>query len=99
MKTFNDLVWKKHTTGIGHHGVLFFENGYGVSVVRFWIIGCGYGSYTDNEDEWELAVLIGTADKYDLCYTTTITDDVLGHLSETEVTDIMRRVQLLPPCK
>lgn len=97
MKTFKDLVFKSHPNMSGLQAVMIFDNGYGVSVVRFELpSGFGYGSYTDNEDEWEVAIIKGTEDDSDICYDTPITDDVLGHLLETHVTDIMEKVQLLP---
>ena len=94
MKTFKDLKFKNHKTGEGKQSVIFFSNGYGVSVVRFKIMGT-YGSYTSNENEWELAVLYGNKDEWTLTYNTPITDDVLGHLSDLDVTEIMEKVQKL----
>ena len=94
MKNFKNLVFKPHQTGVGKHGLLFFENGYGVSVVRFEM-SFGYGSYTDNENEWELAILIGNKDSWELTYNTNITDDVIGHLTESEVSHVMKQVQEL----
>jgi hypothetical protein len=91
MKTFKDISFSPHTTGSGLMGRVQFDNGYGVSVVRFKISG-SYGSCTNNENEWELAVLKNNK----LCYDTYITDDVMGHLSENEVTDIMKKIQDLP---
>jgi hypothetical protein len=94
MKTFADLNFKDHPTGRGLQALMFFDNGYGVSVERFKV-GMGFGSYTDNDDEWELAVLKGTESNWSLTYDTDITDDVLGHLSNDEVTEIMKKVQSL----
>ena len=42
MKSFKDIKFKPHSFGEGLHGVCFFENGYGVSVVRY------KGSYNPN---------------------------------------------------
>jgi hypothetical protein len=96
MKTFKDLVFNPHLVGNGKQAKIFFPNGYGVSVVRFKLLsGFGYGSYTSNESEWELAVLEGTEKDWELTYDTPITDDVLGHLSEDGVTEIMAKVQSL----
>lgn len=95
MKQFKDLQFKSHQTGEGVQSVMMFENGYGVSVVRFKVMGT-FGSYTSNEGEWELAVLQGNENEWSLTYDTPITDDVMGHLSEQEVTDIMKQVQELP---
>ena len=113
MKTFKDLVFKPHLSGSGLMSRLHFDNGYGVSVVRFKrdslgagsivrdlalllngeteAMDSGYGSYTDNENEWELAVLKDNV----ICYDTYLTKDVLGHLSNEQVTDIIKRVQEL----
>lgn len=97
MKTFKDLAFKSHPNMPGLQAKMIFDNGYGVSVVRFNLpSGLGYGSYTDNEDEWEVAIVKGTEDNADICYDTPITDDVFGHLLENEVTEIMEKVQLLP---
>jgi hypothetical protein len=92
MKTFKDIDFKPHSVGQGLQGKIFFDNGYGVSVVRFKI-GERYSSYTNNEDEWELAVLFGNEKEWELTYNTPITNDVIGWLSSEDVTEIMRKVQ------
>lgn len=89
MKTFKDLEFETHPNfKDGKQGKIFFENGYGASVIN------GYGSYTHN-GEWELAVLFGNKDKYELTYDTHITSNVIGHLTENEVTDILKQIQEL----
>ena len=97
MKSFKDIEFKPHSIGEGQHGLIFFPNGYGVSVVRFKrpYSDRGYGSYTSNDNEWEVAVITGNKDKWELCYDTDITDDVLGHLTEGEVDWVMLQVQQL----
>jgi hypothetical protein len=56
----------------------FFKNGYWISIISWpW-------SYT-NKWQFEIAVLKWNKDKRDLCYTTAITDDVIGYLSPEEV--------------
>lgn len=118
VKTFEDIEFGPHPHDqTGKAGRVFFDNGYGVSVVRFKMpvdpvaalfntvaimvtdadVGEGYGSYTRNEDEWELAVLKGTADSWDIDVSTHVTDDVLGNLSQADVTAAMLAVQDLPP--
>ncbi len=104
-KTFNDLVFKPHGVGIGKQCQLFFDNGYGISVVRFklppipgmaGLSGRGnYGSYTTNEREWEVAVLKGNEKKWGLCYDTPITNDVIGYLTDIGVNEIMEQIQKL----
>jgi hypothetical protein len=87
MKTFNDLKFKPHATGMG--GVMSritFENGYGASVVQTFF------SYGGDKGLYELAVLDSNGD---LTYDTPITNDVLGHLSEDDVTKVLEQIQLL----
>ena len=84
MKTFKDLEFKPHTIGNGVQARMDFDNEYGVSVVKF------NGSY-GYPNLWEVAVMY----KGSLTYNTDITDDVLGHQNDQDVTDIMERVQAL----
>lgn len=96
MKTFNDLNFHPHPL-IGSDGVqakMFFDNGYGVSVVRFYI-DKRPGSYTEGDDDWELAVLKGTDEKWAITFETEVTEDVLGYLSKDDVTEAMKKVQEL----
>ena len=97
MKTFEDIVFKPHSVGEGLHGRIFFDNGYGLSVVRFSnpFGRGGYMSRTSNEDQWEVAVLFGNEKEWELTYNTPITNDVIGYLSSDEVTEIMKKVQEL----
>lgn len=83
MKTFKDLVFEPHSIGKGQHAVLEFDNGYGVSVLL------GDLFYSNGVDTYEVAVL---ANDY-ICYDTPITDDVVGYITEDEVTEIMEKLQ------
>lgn len=85
MKTFDDLEFKKHRIS-GTQAVMEFDNGYGVSVIT------GPIAYGGDQGLYELAVLKGAS----LCYSTPVTDDVIGHLSPEEVTQKMTEVQALP---
>lgn len=85
MKTFDDLKFGQGFSPSVKRARLKFKNGYGVSVIT------GKGTYTNNSDEYELAVLKG---EY-ICYDTPITDDVIGYLSKDEVTELMKQIQLL----
>lgn len=85
---------------MGIHRLYKFENGYGASVVRFgwkWLTTgeFHYGSYTDNENEWELGVIKWTGKNYKLDYSTPVTDDVIGHLLENEVEKILKEISEL----
>ena len=88
MKTFKDLVFKPHSMGNGVQAVMMFDNNRGVSVVKF------DGSYGYKQDQWELAVL---NNKEGLDYETSITDDVIGWLTDKKVSNIMIQVQNLTP--
>lgn len=91
MKTFESLIFEPHFSMDGLQARMDFPNGYGISVVRFKLRPGIYGTYTDNENEWEVAVFKDGA----LCYDTHITSDVIGHCSNEEVTKIMQRIQEL----
>ena len=63
-----------------------FDNGYGASVVKH------DGSYGGKQGLYEIAVLDSTGD---LCYSTPITDDVIGHATEDKVLDTLHRIKML----
>lgn len=72
----------------GTQTIYRFDNGYGASVVNH---SFSYGT--------EMAVVRFTGssmDDFDLCYTTPITDDVLGHLSPADVDRYLREISELP---
>lgn len=90
MKTFHDLEFKSQTFSTAYYPAIIsrmmFDNGYGISVVQ------GEHTYGGKLGLYEIAVL----DKYgDLCYTSEITNDVIGHLTELEVSDYMIKIQKL----
>jgi hypothetical protein len=89
MMKFTDLQFKPHRITDGVQAVHFFENSYGISVVKF------PGSYGYEQDLYEVEVLKGTPDDYELCYNTPVTDDVLGHRDEQDIENIMEEVQAL----
>lgn len=72
--------------------VFKFDNHYGASVIK------GYGSYGYYEDLWELAVLnFGDGDdKGYIDYSTPITDDVKGYLTDKVVRHTLNRIKKLP---
>lgn len=63
-----------------------FGNGYGASVIR------GQFTYGGSSGLWELAV-VGQDGQLD--YETPITDDVLGYLSESDVTETLDAIAAL----
>jgi hypothetical protein len=88
---FTDLKFEPHPhyEDCGVQAKYFFPNGYGVSVVSF------PGSYGFREGLYEVAVLKGNEDDWNLCYDTPITDDVMGHRDEQDVEIIMEEVAAL----
>ena len=87
MYTIKDLNFKPLWNGV--QAIMFFPNGYGVSVIKHQY------SYGGDRGLWEIAVLKGTEDNWNICYDTDITDDVLGYQTDQDVTDVMCRVQEL----
>jgi len=85
MKTFNDLDFQPMQFEVGIQARIFFDNGYGASVIK------SPHSYGGNQDLYELAVIKDDAIRYD----TPITDDVIGYLTEDDVTKYLGQIQEL----
>lgn len=67
-----------------------FDNGYGASVIRH------PGSYGFTQNLWELAVIrYDEEPRFYLDYSTEITDDVIGYLTESEVNSYLLRIKNL----
>ena len=67
-----------------------FDNGYGASVIRHEF------SYGHEDGLWELAVLhFSDDDDWNIDYSTPITDDVLGYLSDEDVERTLKEIRLL----
>ena len=64
-----------------------FENDYGASVI------CHGFSYGGELGLFEIAVLDSSGN---LCYDTSITDDVIGFLTEEAVIEVLREIKDLP---
>ncbi len=86
MKTFNDLEFKQDIQRGLNAAKIMFDNGYGASVI------IGPHTYGGEDGLYELGVL-GKDKK--LTYDTPVTDDVEGYLSETQVTDLLIKIQQL----
>ena len=89
MKTFEDLEFEQLNDApymVGKKSRMHFDNGFGVSVVSHT------HSYGGRSGLYEVAVL----DKDGLLtYETPVTSDVIGYLTEENVTDVMKQVQEL----
>ena len=78
----------------GFQLVFRFRNGYGASVIQH------RNSYGGDQGRFELAVAAWNSAEdsdWSICYSTDITDDVLGHLESSDVHDILNQVAALPP--
>lgn len=71
-----------------------FDNGYGASVVYHEIRGiiCSYGN---KHAPFELAVIRYENELPVIDYSTPVTDDVVGYLTEKEVEDYLTRIEQL----
>lgn len=84
MTNFKEFKTNEIHNGIQH--LAFFPNGYGVSIVK------SEYSYGGRSGLWEMAVLKGNEEEWDLTYDTPITSDVLGYLNESEVNEYVDQV-------
>jgi hypothetical protein len=84
MKNFKQLPSNPCNDGIQY--IYKAENGYGASIVRHqW-------SYGGKQGLWEVAVL---GPDGDICYSTPITSDVVGHLTDKEVNKLLEQIDAL----
>lgn len=86
MKTFKDLVFEERPHDMGIASQIQFDNGYGASVVK------GPYTYGGKDGLYEMAILDSNGN---LTYDTPITNDVIGYLSEDEVSDYLKKIQEL----
>ena len=67
----NDLNWQEHPAGFGGtQAKIFYLNGYGVSIFLDSMF------YSNGIDTYEVAILEGTEDDWEITYNTPITDDI-----------------------
>lgn len=83
--THTTTTHPRYPSGVWHR--FTFDNGRGASVIRF------HGSHGGDAGLYELAVLDSAGS---LDYTTPITSDVIGWLTEGEVTSLLRQIADLP---
>lgn len=74
----------------GYQMIVKFDNGFGASIIN------NIYSHTRNDQEFELAVIEKTGEEqndWELCYTTEITDDIIGYLSEEEIIEYLYKIK------
>ena len=88
MKQFKDLEFISCNDKFmsGKQSRIQFDNGYGASVVSHNF------SYGGDLGLYEIAIL---DNKGQICYFTPITNDVIGHLTEEDVTEVLIKIQSL----
>ena len=86
---FSDLNFEPHPNWDGVQAKYFFDNGYGVSVIK------SSNSYGGSEGLYELAVLQGLEEDWKICYDTPITDDVMGYLTTEDIDTVLNQVENL----
>lgn len=85
----NELEFTPHPSGLGGSKASHtFDNGFGVSVIT------GKAWYTSEGHPYEIAIINKDGD---IDYTTHITDDVLGYLTEEEANSVLLLVENLEP--
>lgn len=86
---FSNLKFKTIMDGFlqGKKCRVYFENGYGASIVSHSM------SYGGKDGLYEIAVLNKEGE---IVYDTPITNDVIGYLTEDEVTEILNNIEKLP---
>ena len=83
------LKYEENILG-GPHKVFKFPNNYGASVVQ------NDYSYGGKKGLWEIAVIYFIdVDQWDIDYSTPITSDVLGYLTDEEVCETLERIKNL----
>ncbi len=88
---FKELQKREINEG-GIQYIVKFENNYGASIVQH------HFSYGNEQGLWELAVIKYEPNEtdiynFDLCYSTHITNDVLGYLSENDVNETLVKIK------
>lgn len=79
------LVKTKYlSTQHGVQHIYKFPNGYGASVIMH------EGSYGGRDGLWEVAILDQDGN---LCYTTSITEDVIGYLDDEDLTSVLHEIK------
>jgi len=87
IKDFNKYIIDINAINKGMQIMFRFDNNYGISLVSN-----GF-SYGNSSDEFEIAVIKFDGDNnFKICYSTDITDDVLGYQTKDDVIEVIEKV-------
>tara|TARA_R110001632_G_scaffold131011_1_gene245126 strand:- start:245 stop:523 length:279 start_codon:yes stop_codon:yes gene_type:complete len=90
MSSNKDFLIQNVKLNGGVQQVYKFPNGYGASVSKH------KGSYGHKSGLWELAVIENiNEDGFDLCYTSSVCSDVIGHLNDPQVDQLLGQIRRL----
>lgn len=90
MEKYKEFLKYEESLYGGPHKVYKFPNNYGASVVKH-----NY-SYGGERGLWEIAVVYFVdGDEWDIDYSTPITSDVLGYLTDEEVCETLEQIKNL----
>jgi hypothetical protein len=86
---FSDLNFEPHPNWDGVQAKYFFDNGYGVSVIK------SSHSYGGSDGLYEAAVLKRLEEDWEITYDTPITSDVLGHQTVEDIDSLLFEIEKL----
>lgn len=69
--------------------VIFFPNNYGASIIK------NPFSYGGDVGLFELAVIKGNKDNWEICYDTPIANDVIGYLNSEDINKYLEQIEKL----
>lgn len=87
MKPIIDIKIKTLNGGV--QVIVFFENNYGASIIKYKF------SYGSREGLFEIAVIKGNINSWDICYDTPITSDVLGYQTSEDINNVLEKISNL----
>ena len=92
MTTYDEFKIKDGPGPVGSMQQIYkFPNGYGASVIRGGM--AAYGGLELAVIKWDGGTDPDTDDRWSLCYSTPITDDVLGYLTDADVTRLLGEIK------
>ena len=89
MEKYKEFLKYENSLYGGPHKVYKFPNNYGASIIK------NKWSYGGEDGLWEVGVIFFDGDDYELTYSTPITNDALGYLTDEEVCEALEQIKNL----